>query len=272
MDKYLLISLCFFHCGILAIAEALYDDVYDLDLMDQIDEMKNEMQTVEKELNFMKRNFSAELENVKSMIRIDPCKLHPCEYGGRCVNLKGVNMYKCICKKSQRGHRCQYCAHGFLRVGTYCVFREHSFSHRLKAFGNSYYIIGKEKKTFEDARETCHNIGGDLASLETNEEWEHVYDLLLKHDKHSMHWLGATGDAKNGWKWLTGTPIIAEPMGTGAWRRGQPNLDFLSQNDDEEVKGCLVSNWPKYSTSDDNWWDNKCQTTARFICEFTHRF
>ena len=80
MDKYLLISLCFFHWGILAITEAQgirreqetfwlinsilalsylickkekqqcnhflhrLDDVYDL--MDQIDEVKNEMQTV----------------------------------------------------------------------------------------------------------------------------------------------------------------------------------------------------------------------------------
>ena len=30
--------------------------------------------------------------------------------------------------------------------------------------GRSYYVIGKVKMSWQDARETCINIGGDLAS------------------------------------------------------------------------------------------------------------
>ena len=30
--------------------------------------------------------------------------------------------------------------------------------------GRSYYVIGKEKMNWSDARQTCVNIGGDLAA------------------------------------------------------------------------------------------------------------
>merc|ERR1712228_368407 len=143
MDKFLLFWSCIVHCFIL-INTQTPDDVDGL--LGKIDQVRTEMKTVENELNSMKQNFSAELEKVKTMLQSDACSVKPCEFGGRCVNLDGVSQYKCICKKNHRGHRCQYCAHGFRRVGSYCIFHQNSFTHRLRTYEKSYYVIGKEKK------------------------------------------------------------------------------------------------------------------------------
>ena len=65
--------------------------------------------------------------------------------------------------------------------------------------------------------------------------------------------------------------IFSITQGIGAWRREQPN-HFQRGSSKVADEVCLISNWPSYSRSDDNWWDNKCQLKARFVCEFTSRY
>jgi hypothetical protein len=45
----------------------------------------------------------------------------------------------------------------------------------LKPFKSSFYGTSTTKKSWDAARTTCQNLGGDLAALEDDSEWNQFY-------------------------------------------------------------------------------------------------
>lgn len=135
----------------------------------------------------------------------------------------------------------------------------------LKDYEGSHYALGTIWKTWEDARDACKKINGDLVATETTEEWSHIFDELKRVDAGRPHWLGGSGKGTQGeWKWVTGGTIKSSPKGFGAWWQWSPSGNF--------ARGmyCLMSLNPSNSRyhENDNWWDKLCTTLYPYICEY----
>ena len=73
--------------------------------------------------------------------------------------------------------------------------------------------------TWHDAKDYCENLGGYLATINSQAEDDFVYDNLGAFSPHEYVWLGATDEAQEGtWKWVTG-----ESWNFTNWDSGEPN-------------------------------------------------
>ncbi|CAH3159366.1 unnamed protein product [Pocillopora meandrina] len=68
-------------------------------------------------------------------------------------------------------------------------------------------------------RETCQNQGGDLVSMETEDEWNFINDQIQRRDitRYENKWsIGLTKKAEN-WTWVNGRPLTI-----CKWEQGEP--------------------------------------------------
>ncbi|XP_047491478.1 uncharacterized protein LOC125040795 isoform X1 [Penaeus chinensis] len=134
------------------------------------------------------------------------------------------------------------CPHPYTKMGTGC-FTVHS----------------DVRKTWEEARDDCKNIDGDLANPFD------LFDLALFLDETfsaSVHsnpgrwgfWIGAQLDNTDTWNWVTGVPVL---MQVDFWGRGEPG-DAL-ENDERCM--FLHSLWRFRAGAD------SCSHKKFFVCE-----
>ncbi len=80
------------------------------------------------------------------------------------------------------------------------------------------YQICETAMTWLEAKAHCENLGGHLATMNTAEENELVFQNLVQPANHYC-WLGASNDNAEGvWKWVTGEPWLYVN-----WSGGEPN-------------------------------------------------
>lgn len=91
-----------------------------------------------------------------------------------------------------------------------------------------------------DCRADCNALGGELASIHSEEENQLMTTMM---GKHHTTWLGGTKHS-GVFEWMDGTPWDYEN-----WHRGQPN-----GHDDECVYMGLLSSHPE------EWHDGHCHT------------
>ncbi|XP_042869158.1 oxidized low-density lipoprotein receptor 1-like isoform X2 [Penaeus japonicus] len=127
------------------------------------------------------------------------------------------------------------CPHPYTKMGTGC-FTVHS----------------EVRKTWEEAREDCRNIDGDLANPFD------LYDLALFLDETFSgrwgFWIGAELDDSDAWNWISGVPV---QMQVDFWGRGEPG-DAL---ENEERCMFLHSLWRFRAGAD------SCSHKKFFVCE-----
>jgi len=81
-----------------------------------------------------------------------------------------------------------------------------------------YYQRVEIKKTWEDSKIYCQNLGGHLATITSEEENEFVFNELVKNSKTSC-WLGGNDIQQEGtWEWITGENWVYSN-----WQAGEPN-------------------------------------------------
>ena len=89
-------------------------------------------------------------------------------------------------------------------------------------FKNSWYIISVREQWFFNwlwVREACQNQGGDLASIETEDEWNFINDQIQRRNTtpYKNKWsIGLTKKAEN-WTWVNGRPLTISK-----WEQGEP--------------------------------------------------
>ena len=87
-------------------------------------------------------------------------------------------------------------------------------------FDKSCYIFVTSGETWTKNQNTCKGKGGDLVSMETEEEWEYInseiQQLLLPKENEWHIGLKDEGD----WKWVSGNPLTIKK-----WQSGQPSGD-----------------------------------------------
>lgn len=90
-----------------------------------------------------------------------------------------------------------------------------------KCFGESCYTFEETGKTWSENRDTCSGKGGDLVSIETEEEWQFINAEIQKLticEPNEWHiGLMKVGDD---WQWVNGKPLTINK-----WQDGQPDGD-----------------------------------------------
>ena len=106
-----------------------------------------------------------------------------------------------------------------------------------------------ERLTWEKARASCWRLGGDLASVGSEEENNFIHGL----SKTINIWLGGSDSALEGsYVWSDGTAWTYEN-----WTPGEPN--------GRTRENCVVGNWRGH----DNWNDGPCDFVyyGGYACE-----
>jgi len=68
-------------------------------------------------------------------------------------------------------------------------------------------VLTDKGRSWTDSRAECQRAGGDLAKIETNEEWQFVKKDILS-GVNSWVWLGGTDVQQEGkWLWTDGSPV-----------------------------------------------------------------
>lgn len=127
----------------------------------------------------------------------------------------------------------------------------------------SCYAVYTEPLNWAAASAACLNNGGQLASMETNDEWQHVFSELKLKSKNYQVWLGAQkvggGGQREGWKWGTGGAIS--------------NNDIAWYDPGNGGGKCLLAlNVKGYGGAGKNhWYDFPCSYARRPLCEFKNK-
>ena len=73
------------------------------------------------------------------------------------------------------------------------------------------YLYLPSKLNWNDAREACRDLGGDLAVIGTYREFEEIIPSLVQYNTHGgLIWVGAKlrgKDLMNDWYWVSGEPL-----------------------------------------------------------------
>jgi len=72
------------------------------------------------------------------------------------------------------------------------------------------FIAVDERKTWEQARAVCNDMGGDLATIRTIAEQNYVMQFastLTASGRGGEIWIGAQRDSSNVWRWVTGDKV-----------------------------------------------------------------
>ena len=96
-----------------------------------------------------------------------------------------------------------------------CEWESKQFPRATAEFGGHHYKVFWERRTWQEAKKRCEELGGHLACVQSREE----NDFLTKLTEGKGVWLGGTDEAKEGeWRWVTGAkPTYAN------WGPTQPN-------------------------------------------------
>jgi hypothetical protein len=88
-------------------------------------------------------------------------------------------------------------------------------------YGNSYFKVVPERKSWWDAKKRAEEMGGHLATIDSPEENQWLAETFFKGGVYCV-WIGARKDAGGHWKWVNG-----KPFGFAGWepRNGTPQPD-----------------------------------------------
>ena len=107
-------------------------------------------------------------------------------------------------------------------ISIFCFYFYHFVECLNITFKNSWYIISVRERRLINwhwAREACQNQGGDLVSIETEEEWNFINDQIQRRNTtyYVNKWsIGLTKKAGN-WTWVNGRPLTI-----CKWEKGEP--------------------------------------------------
>ena len=117
--------------------------------------------------------------------------------------------------------------------------------------GSKVFTTHLEEKTWHEADSYCQSIGGNLVSVESEEELQNI-DI----SSYSSSWIGGIYEEGRGnWSWSDGSPWLYSPWGSGFgrlddWRTGGRHCVYV---------------WHDKKFYD----DDSCTTPKSFICQTT---
>ncbi|XP_027003713.2 CD209 antigen-like protein C [Tachysurus fulvidraco] len=114
-------------------------------------------------------------------------------------------------------------------------------------FENSCYFFSDDRLKWQESREACQKLGGDLVVIDN----ERVQKFLTE-DRNIMHWIGFHYSEDQKWIWINNSTTTRS-----FWSNGQPKPDVQGS--------CALLNG---GTSDlNNWLSNSCNVMSQYICK-----
>lgn len=138
----------------------------------------------------------------------------------------------------------------------YSILCEWESKSDIKSYDDKYYFNGHYYQVYfstmnwEDAKKTCEECGGYLATVTSAEE--QAFIETLKNNNSGTYWIGGRRNPENieEWQWITG-----EEWNYTNWKDGQPNYltdDVLAMDPNQ-------------------WSDERSETKYYLICEWNSR-
>ncbi|KAL2097652.1 hypothetical protein ACEWY4_006859 [Coilia grayii] len=115
-------------------------------------------------------------------------------------------------------------------------------------FGGHQYLMVEDNEQMDDARRVCKKGNGDLAVIDSKEEWTFVYGQA--HRKSNRFYIGLKVDLDKNAEWVDKTPVVWTH-----WGKDEPSFDA---NDET----CVVME-SYYGF----WYATNCGIRHEFICE-----
>ncbi|CAH3159342.1 unnamed protein product, partial [Pocillopora meandrina] len=86
-------------------------------------------------------------------------------------------------------------------------------------FKNSSYIFSKSGRYWADNVRVCRYQGGDLVSIETEEEWQFIsHEIQKRGTSNTSAWHIGLWKRSGNWTWLSGAKLSISK-----WRDSQPD-------------------------------------------------
>ncbi|MEQ2238344.1 hypothetical protein ILYODFUR_032329 [Ilyodon furcidens] len=119
-------------------------------------------------------------------------------------------------------------------------------------FGGRCYFFGKQKVDWADAERACNNFNGNLVSIQRQDEFNFIRDLIFREaGSHKSTWVGANDAVKEGvWMWSDGSKFTFS-----AWGKGEPNNKGGKEN-------CMEINFRGRNNVN----DARCDIKKPFVC------
>ena len=126
-------------------------------------------------------------------------------------------------------------------------------------FKNSWYIFPMEGGSWDLNRDICQSQGGDLVSIETEEEWNFINDEIQR--RNNTHYINrwSIGLSKKAGNW---TWVSVRPLTICKWGKGEPsgehNAAFMYKRSSNGERGV-------FGSCDRGSWENR----PAYICEIS---
>lgn len=124
-------------------------------------------------------------------------------------------------------------------------------------FNGHWYKVIEEKKTWDEAKSYCENLGGHLGTITSQEEQDFIFNLTKEFEVNG-HWLGGTDSIEEGnWTWIN-----SDKWSYTNWDIGEPNNTHQNQH-------YLHIYGKTHPTGTEGYWDDVENTShLYFICEW----
>lgn len=122
-----------------------------------------------------------------------------------------------------------------------------------KLFNGQGYKVFFERVNWDEAKQKCEALGGQLVVINDAATWAFVKTLTQR-----QVWLGATDEAKEGvWRWVDGSPMVFT-----AWNDGEP--------DNEKKMEHYLAHWAAKGAWGDiqKRWDSCAPPIEGYICQW----
>ncbi|XP_045045285.2 C-type lectin domain family 4 member F [Desmodus rotundus] len=120
-----------------------------------------------------------------------------------------------------------------------------------KIYGRNMYYFSSDKKTWQEAEQSCVSQGAHLASVTSAKEQAY----LIKFTSTSYHWIGLNDRDREGtWRWTDGTTFSSSES-RQFWSHNQPD-NWLSGGQDED---CVHIQ--------QKWNDISCNALYHWVCK-----
>ncbi|XP_076028303.1 perlucin-like protein isoform X2 [Oratosquilla oratoria] len=128
---------------------------------------------------------------------------------------------------------------------------------------NCVYVTTKTKLNWQEARETCHSIDGELLSLpDANSLWEISLHLQVLGVSKNDFWIGANDLEREGsWRWIKDKSDVI--MGIPLWGlANQGSSDYEPRGKEKQNCAILSKHYGGHMN------DRECHLQFFFICEY----
>ena len=125
---------------------------------------------------------------------------------------------------------------------------------------HSRYEVFYDGLTWTEAEAYCESLGGHLATVTSEEEYDTILSLIPSNSPKSVFWIGGTSAGNNGvWKWVTDEEWVFD-----RWASTQPD------HADEEYLGFVTTNhgWWADAFEWNNFVNNSSPGEKGFVCEW----